>query len=252
VLQGIDALTYVDNVALAAASFEQYLSKLDSFLRRCAERRVLLKPSDAVVCAPGIDFCGFSLNAHGWRRVTLAFQQAPPLSLVTGAHLTNFVGFVNYHGSHIPRLQERLAPFRNALTQVESTAGKTTSAALEKIVLATHPAWSASLFAAALTLYAEVFRGLRLAFPRPGWPLALFSDASVSFLSFALFQFPPGQIDTPPLERAYEPLAFGSARLTETEARWSIVEKEFEAMYRGVLEAQVYASGHPIYAYTDA
>ena len=186
--------TYADNVLLWGKSHEELLDRVTAFLARCRDRHVLLKAEDVVLCTEVADFCGFEFSAKGWRRSRPArtLGELPPLVLENAAQLSSVIGLLNYAALNAPRAQLRMQRARTALNRIAQRAGgRRDAAALRNHVLADQADWDPTIAEELRALWQDAVTAAAWAYPKPGWPLAILSDASTAGYGWVVLTYDP-------------------------------------------------------------
>ena len=125
---------------------------------------------------------------------------------VKASELQQFICAVNWMRTAIPEYNKEIAPLQNLLESVCSSTGKRTKRALSSVDISAK--WE--------LVHKESFEKIKkyignetsLSFPKDGYSICLFTDASDFHWSAVLVQTPSKHMDEPIDERTYQPLGF--------------------------------------------
>jgi hypothetical protein len=180
VMQPVEkAVTYMDDVVLAGETEEELLATIEQALRQLRKYNLKLNLAKCIFGAREVDYLGYRISAAGVRpgaEKTEAIRSFPIPTTVQ--EVRRFIGLANYFRQQIAHFSQLSKPLTQ-LTRQSSTwsKGPLPAAAREAFETIRH-----RLAQAPLT-----------AFPQPGAPYILETDASEKGLGACLFQVQQGK-----------------------------------------------------------
>ena len=187
---------YLDDVLIHACDMLQHNQRLSMVLERCNELGITLNPEKCVYAKESIGFLGHEISSSGVRPAHSKVQAVQNMVQPEDKKaVERFLGFVNYLAKFIPHLSEHTYPLRQVCKKnVQFWWGKEQSEAFEKIKI---------LIKEAPTL----------SFYDPSLPVTLTADSSAHSLGAVVLQ-------------NGKPIEFAAKSLTDTQQRYSQIEKE--------------------------
>ncbi len=208
VLEGIDgkfAIAYLDDIVIFSRSASEHLEHLTEIFARLRKFGLKMKPSKCKFMEREIKYLGYVVGAEGVKvdkdKVKVIEEMRPPTD-VRGVR--SFVGCVSYYRRFCPNFSEVATP----LIQLTKK-----HAQFE---------WTDACQSAFERLKRLLTEAPTLAFPDPNCEYILYTDASDGCVGAVLTQ-DQGQGE--------QPIHYLSHKLSETQKRWPILEKEAFAMH---------------------
>ena len=227
VCQGLDfVFVYLDDILVAGDTRAQHDRNLKLLFERLAKYGLILNLAKCRFACTELNFLGHHINAEGIsplpERVDAIVKFPRP---TTTKGLQEFLGLINFYRRFICGAASILAPLVNA------SASK-----------ARDVTWTDDMhrsFEQARTALANV---ARLAYPIPGAPIALTTDASNVAVGATLEQW---------TRNAWQPLAFFSKKLRPPEVKYSAFDRELLAIFLACRHFRYFLEGRPFVIYTD-
>jgi hypothetical protein len=207
-----------------------YLILLEKVLLRLKEHNVRLNLNKCTFMAKCVRFCGKEYSQEGicydHERVKTLLATPVPIKAVD---LGTFLNSLNWNRDAIPRFAEVSSSLYELMEMVYAAAGARTKESIRRVTLTSR--WtqqhSISFHMLKQLLATEVQRD----YPRDGWSLFLFCDASDLFWAGCLMQAPPVKEgedeDKMELEtRSFRVLSFTSGKFKGAATRWDTQSKE--------------------------
>ena len=219
-------VVYLDDILITGETESEHLATLEEVLRRLAGAGLHLKREKCTFLAPSFAYLGFKIDSQGLHPVSekvQAIQNAPQPH--NQSSLKSYLGLLSYYSRFLPNLPNTLAPLYQLLHK--STQWKWGKQERE--------AFKASKD---LLLSSQV-----LVHFDPKHPIVLACDVSAHGIGAVLsHKFTDG---------SEKPIGFVSRTLTDTEKKYSQVEKEGLACVFGVSRFHTYLFGHKFTLVTD-
>ena len=224
-------MCYLDDVVIFSNSVWDHLYHLGEVLQRLRTAGLKLKPTKCAFAQKSVQFLGHIVSQKGIEadpeKVTKVRDCDYPKSV---KQVRQFLGLTGYYRAYIARYGEIAAPLYD-LTQ----------ACPQNLSFAKR--WTPEAAHAFDTLKERLTEAPVLGYPDINRPFKLYTDASNVGLGYVL-----AQIDESGTERV---IHFGSKKLTETETRYAVTEKECLAVVRGFIVFRQYLIGSVVTVYTD-
>jgi hypothetical protein len=163
--------------------------------------------------------------------------------------LLQFNCATNWMRSSIPNYSHTMAPLQELIERVYKSKGKRTRRAVSTYDIT--DLWGDNEEASFQTIQLQLANAVRLAHPKSGHTLCLFTDASDTHWSGILIQVPAGQMNLPTEDQDHHPLAFQSGALKGASERWSTVEKEGYALVESLDRFDFLVAGRELSIFTD-
>lgn len=228
VLGGIDGVEVVmDDIIITGATNEEHFVRLREVFSRLNKQDIRLNPEKCEFFKEAVTYCGFVLRHQQIYKCddkVRAIKQAPAPSNVT--ELRAFLGIIQFYASFAPKLADLAHPLYKLLKQ--NTDFKWTEIMQE------------SFDAVKRELCSD-----RIIVPfDPAKPLILATDASPTGISAVLsHKFP---------DDSERPIAYFSRALTETERKYTQIDKEALGIKTGVERFFYYLFGRRFVLITDS
>ncbi|XP_003739296.1 uncharacterized protein K02A2.6-like [Galendromus occidentalis] len=210
ILGGIEGVECVmDDIIVTGPTDDEHLRRLESVLARLDQNDIRLNPDKCAFFEESVTYCGFRLKHQEIQKCNEkveAIRQAPSPKNV--GELRSFLGMIQFYASFASKLADIAAPLYSLL---KSTV---------KFV------WSDRMEEAFARVKQELCSPRILVPFDPQKPIILATDASPYGISAVLsHQFP---------DKSERPIAFYSRVLTETEKRYSQIDREALGIKVGV------------------
>ena len=226
-LKGVPGVViYLDDILVTGKTKEEHMAALGEVLRRIESAGLRLRRDKCTFFSPAVTYLGYRIDREGLHPVpekVAAIHNAREPKCVT--ELKSFLGLLTYYSRFLPNMASTLTPLYALLK--ESTLWRWGSTEREA-------------FEAAKKLLTS---DQVLAHYDPSLPLVLACDASAygigAVLSHRL------------VDGTEHPIAFASRTLSNTERRYSQIEKEALACIFGVKHFHMYICGRHFQLQTD-
>jgi len=219
---------YIDDVALAASTPEQFLSTLRAFLQRCQDNHLHIRGDKSEFLPAALSFLGLRVSEDG---VTVDPERVADLLRLseprTKAQLLTFLGAANYYAKFIPQFA-------------------VVSACLYDLLKA-HVVfkWEAKHTIAFRTLLQAIASAPILAHRDPAQQLIIRTDASIIGIGGVILQ-------RDPITSVTLPLAYFARRLQPAERKYNVTELEALALLTGLRKARDFLTiGGQVLCITD-
>jgi RNase H-like domain found in reverse transcriptase/Reverse transcriptase (RNA-dependent DNA polymerase)/Integrase zinc binding domain len=229
VLRGLDyCFVYLDDVLVASSTMEEHLEQLEVVFSRLREAGLLLNREKCVFGQPVVEFLGHRVSAAGvapLQSKVQAVQEFPQPHTVK--QLMTFLGMLNFYRRFLPQAAKVLKPLTDCLK------GASAAAAVS---------WTDERVAAFEAAKQLLGRAACLAHPDRNAQLAVAVDASDSHIGAVLQQSST---------RGFQPLAFFSKKLDDTQRRYSTFDRELLACHEAVRHFRWSLEGRQFFILTD-
>ena len=217
---------YIDDILVASENMEQHLQDLKQVFEILSANGMVVNRSKCILGKSSLEFLGYYVDEKGIaplaERVEAIRAFPPPTNI---KELQRFLGMVNYYRRNIPKAAHNLYDLFEAL--------KTKAKKLD---------WSQEHQNSFVAIKEALAKRTLLHHPRPGAKLALTTDASDFAVGAVLEQRSPA---------GWEPLAFYSAKLQETQQKYPPYDRELLAAFKAVRHFRSMIEGRPFTLYTD-
>ena len=217
---------YIDDILVASESPEQHLKDLEVVFNLLEENGLVVQRPKCILGQPSLEFLGYTLDATGITpletRVETIRQTKPPTTI---KELQRFLGMVNYYRRFIPKAANHLYGL------FECLKGKPKM--LE---------WTSTCQESFDAIKTALANATLLHHPRTNANLALTTDASDHAIGAVLEQRGP---------RGWEPLAFYSSKLNESQQKWPPYDRELLGVFKSVRHFKSMLEGRTFTIYTD-
>lgn len=224
-LVGRICMVYIDDIVVYSKNEREHAHHLEQVLQRLREAGLQLKPSKCHFCLTQIELLGYRVSGEGIQPLperVQAIRDIPAPNSVTAVR--SFLGMAGYYRQCIKDYARISAPLTNLQKKNEPFRwGPDEAQAFERIkeALSTAPI---------------------LAHPDPRKPYQLYTDASDQAI---------GAILTQQDGNLHRPVAYLSHKLSGTQLRWPIIEKEAYAIIHALKKFHTYLWGSQFAIYTD-
>ena len=226
-LQGISGVVvYLDDILITGRTVQEHLATLEEVLQRMETAGLRLKKSKCKFLVPSVTYLGHQIDAQGLHPVSdkvKAIQEAPEPRNVSA--LKSYLGLLSYYSRFLPNMSSTLAPLYKLLKKKEPWC------------------WSSTEREAFRDSKRLLLSSRVLVHFNPELSIVLACDASSHGVGAVLSHKMPDGTE--------RPIGFASRTLTETEKRYSQLEKEGLACVFGVTRFHSYLFGHHFTLVTD-
>ena len=230
ILAGIEGLeVIIDDIIITAPTDEDYLRRLDVVLERLSSNDIRLNLSKCEFFAEEVKFCGFRLRhqeIHKCDDKISSFKNAPTPKTVT--ELKSFMGMIQFYSSFAPQLTDLAHPLYQAFRGEKNGDFN----------------WTPEMDRAFIAVKAEMCSPRVLVPFNPKKPLLLATDAS----SYAVSAVLSNRYE----DSSERPIAYYSRTLTDTEKRYTQLEKEALGIKEGISRFFYYLFGRRFTLITDS
>ena len=228
---GLDfAFIYLDDILIASSTMEEHHVHLQQVFERLSEFGLVINPAKCAFGRSSIEFLGHAVSAAGVAPLTKHLDAISTFPAPADRQqLQRFLGMVNFYRRFIKNAAKVLAPLTDGLKGPASAFLWT-------------PAMQAS-FASAKALLVQV---VGLSHPIAGAALSVVTDASATHVGAALQQW-----SSLGAGGAWQPLAFFSKKLSDTETRYSTFDRELLGAYLAVRHFRFALEGRQFCLLTD-
>ena len=219
-----EVLTYMDDINVLGRAFEDHLQNLRKSFERLQENNLKLKPRKCKLFQAEVSFLGKLATQNG-----LAIDPKKVEAMVTWPvptckkEVESFLGFVNYHRSHIKEYAQLAAPLYEITGKKEFR-------------------WDEPQKQSFNSLQEALVCAPVLAYPNAEDPFILDTDASGTAIGAELIQVQEGE------ERV---IAYGSFALTPAQREYCTTKLELLALVRFTRGYQHYLLGRKFVVCTD-
>lgn len=221
-------LLYIDDVVIFGRTQEEFIANVDKVLTRLRDKKIRVKAKKSVFGVREVAYLGHivsgnTIHISDERRVLFDNFGKPDVV----SKLRSFLGSANYFRNHIANYADLAGPLYDLLS------GKGKKDRVD---------WNEAAETAFVALKQAVVEAPTLFHLQPQGQITVYTDASDYAIGGFITQIQEGE------ER---PILFLSRRLTDTEARYAVIEKEMLAIMNTILNAHVYLSGKDFIVRTD-
>ena len=224
VLEGF-AMAYFDDVLVFSKTPEEHLAHLQQVMDRLREHNLKTKLPKCQFMKEETKYLGFIINKRGIKPDLDKVEEIRAMpELKSVREVRGFIGAIGYYRRFIPAFS-RLAGPMIALTKKYARFK-----------------WTEDCQRAFNCLKEQLTAIPLLAYPDLGRPLILYTDASDKCVGAVLTQPCPEKDGPVPNIPEEVPVYFLSHRLSETQQRWPVIEKEAYAIMYAVQKLDYYLS----------
>lgn len=224
-LQGIHCLVYLDDIIIFSSSLQEHIQKLRTVFDRLRETNLKVQLNKSEFLRKEILYLGHKITKDGLKpnddkiKAVLNF----PLPRTT-TQIKSFLGLVGYYRRFIKDFSKITHPLTSCLK-------KRNKIVIDQKYIDSFEKCKELLTTAPLLQYPDFDR-----------PFLLTTDASAVALGAVLSQGPVG---------SDKPIAYASRTLSDTESRYSTIERELLAIVWAVKHFRPYLYGRKFILYTD-
>jgi hypothetical protein len=226
-----------DDLVVYSNTMEEHETRLKALMEKCKSSGLKLNPRKCKICLPEIPFYGLIVGKEGTNADPKKLEALKALPMPTNLkELQSFLGLVNYLARFSPVIADVAKPLRD-LTK--------------KTGIDTSWIWQPEHSLAINTLK-NLFDSAVLQYFNPMEEVFVEADASLVGLGGCLLQQDPSI--TCPADDEYfnlRPVAFASKSLTETEQRYSNIERELLSVVYSLERFHCYTYAQKVHVLTD-
>jgi hypothetical protein len=222
-----------DNFLVLASDYADAEVKLELVLRRCQERRLVLKMKKSWIGTDVVTFFGYEVHPGSWslsrsRKDAIAEMIFP----TTQKQMQSFLGAANFFHTHIPNY----ASWASSLYECTAAGFSWTESQWTKDYRALFDLFKTAI-EASVTLH----------FPDYSLPWIIRSDSSDHAVGAILFQ----EYSPSPDTIVHQPIAFASHKYSGAAVNWDTFKQEAYALYFAVTQFSYYLRGKEFVIETD-
>lgn len=224
-LQGIHCLVYLDDVIIYSASLQEHIDKLRTVFDRLRQTNMKIQLDKSEFFRKEVLYLGHTITKDGLKPNDdkIKVIQNYPLPKTT-TEIKSFLGLIGYYRKFIKDFAKITQPLTSCLKK------------RNKVVIDQN-------YIDSFQKCKEILTSVPLLqYPDPTKPYILTTDASNVALGAVLSQGPIG---------SDKPIAYASRTLSDTEARYSTIERELLAIIWAVKHFRPYLYGQKFQIYTD-
>lgn len=230
-MEGLEFIrTYLDDLLIITnGSYEDHLSKVDQVFQRLSEAGLRVNITKCSFASQELEYLGYLLTRDGIKPIAKKVEAILRLKAPkTVKQLRSFLGMVNYYRDMWKRRSHLLAPLTQLLQGV-STKAKSARKAIK---------WGPAQDRAFQAVKQIISDDVLLAFPDFNATFDIHTDSSDYQLGAVISQHG-------------KPIAFYSRKLTPTQRRYTVGEREMLSIVETLKEFRNILLGHKIVIYTD-
>jgi hypothetical protein len=200
---------YLDDCIVHGTGNDQFLERMESIFQRFSKHNILLQPKKCKFGMKVIEYVGRQISQEGTSMSASKIRSVVDFPKpTTNTALRSFLGLANYMRDFVKNHSTTVAPLHAMIVQ---SKGKS------------YPIqWTPEAEAAFIDIKRLINDSPLLYFDDDSEPITLMTDASDYGIGGHLFQTIKGTERT---------VAFVSKSLTETQLRWSVIQKEAYAIF---------------------
>ena len=233
VLEGQEghALAYLDDILVFSDTVENHLEHIQRVLNSLRRHNLRLKPTKCEFFRKETQYLGFRISSKG---IQPDYHKVKSIKAVTNPstvrEVRGFIGMCSYYRRFIPDFSDIAEPLIK-LTRKYSRFQ-----------------WGDACQMAFDRLKAMLADMVTLAYPDPSREYRLYTDASNHSIGACLTQCVVDELEGQEIEK---PVYFLSHKLSDTQTRWSTIEREAYAIHYSLQKLHHYLHGATFTIYTD-
>ena len=217
---------YLDDILIASSTQEEHLEDLERVFSILEENGLVVNRKKCILGESSIEFLGHLCDAHGIKplpcKVEAIRKVKPPTTI---KELQRFLGMINYYRRFIKSAAHHLYHLFEALGAKPKRLD-----------------WSPEMQSSFEAIKEALASATMLHHPDPSLPLSLTTDASDVAIGAVLEQRGP---------QGWEPLAFFSKKLSDSQQKWSPYDRELHGVHKAVRHFKHMVEGRTFTIYTD-
>lgn len=221
---------WIDDFTIHCKTEDMLLENLEKFFRICTRHNLRVSAKKTVLYTKRVKWCGRIIDSEGYQldpRNMEAIQkmEAP----INASELCQFVHCCRWMCNSIPNFHQKIQPLNEILEAAYKQAGRRKKSALKNIMLR-QLSWGTEHKMALTNIQDSLRNAVKLAFPKDGHVLCVYTDASEEFWAAVITQTKEQQLNKKVGEQQHEPMAFLGGRFTGAQKNWTTYEKEAYAI----------------------
>ena len=217
---------YLDDILIASSSPEEHLEDLRRVFTVLEANGLVVNRKKCILGESSIEFLGHLCDQHGIKplpcKVEAIKKVKPPTTI---KELQRFLGMINYYRRFIKSAAQHLYHLFEALGSKPKRLN-----------------WTAEMQSSFDAIKEALASATMLHHPDPSLPLSLTTDASDVAIGAVVEQRGP---------KGWEPLAFFSKKLSESQQKWCPYDRELHAVHKAVRHFKHMVEGRAFTIYTD-
>ena len=217
---------YLDDILIASSTQEEHLEDLERVFKILEENGLVVNRKKCILGASSVEFLGHLVDADGIKplpeKVETIRKTSPPTSI---KELRRFLGMVNYYRRFVRAAAHHLYYLFDALKASPKRLN-----------------WSDDMQSSFEAIKDALANSTMLHHPDPNLPLSITTDASDVAMGAVIEQRGP---------QGWEPLAFWSKKLSDTQQNWCPYDRELNAAHKAIRHFKHMVEGRPFTLYTD-
>lgn len=228
---GLDFVyVYIDDILVASHDENEHKIHLRLLFQRLSEYGLNIKSSKSIFGVKSLHFLSHIITDKGILPSPEKVEAINNLSIPNSLKgLQQFVGMVNYYNRFIPKLAEMLCPIYNLSSALQRNKKQKFN-------------WNEECNFAFIKIKDALKEVTLLAHPIENGKFSITTDASNFAIGAVLQQWQ---------NNAWQPLAFFSKKLSETESRYSTFDRELLGIYLSIKHFRYFLEGREFTIFTD-
>lgn len=233
IVRGLDfVFAYVDDLLIFSKTPDDHAKHLRSVFTRLSEYGVTINPSKCLFGAPSLDFLSCQVDGNGLTpsptRIQTILDFPVPNSI---SQLRRFLGMANHYHRFVPHMADVSALLYDhlKLMQQQDPSSK-------------NFIWPENCNAMFVEIKKSLAKRTLLSYPKADATYGLVTDASNIAVGAVLQQL---------IDDNWEPIAFFSKKLSDTERKYSAFDRELLAMFLAVKNFRHFIEGREFTIFTD-
>ena len=217
---------YLDDILIASETMEEHIEDLTRVFEILEANGLVVNRKKCILGKSSIEFLGHLVDDKGIRPLPEKVEAIRRVKAPTTVkELQRFLGMVNYYRRFIPKAAHHLFFLFEALGDKP-----------KKLL------WDKNMQESFDAIKQALAMATMLHHPDPKLPLAITSDASKVAIGAVIEQRGP---------KGWEPLAFFSKKLSDTQQQWPPYDRELHAAHKAVRHFKHMVEGRSFTLYTD-
>ena len=217
---------YLDDILIASETMEEHIEDLKRVFEILEANGLVVNRKKCVLGKKSIEFLGHLVDENGIRPLPEKVEAIRKVKAPTTIkELQRFLGMVNYYRRFIPKAAHHLYFLFEALGDKPKRLQ-----------------WDKNMQQSFDAIKEALAKATMLRHPDPSLPLAITSDASKVAIGAVIEQRGP---------KGWEPLAFFSKKLSDSQQNWPPYDRELHAAHKAVRHFKYMVEGRPFTLYTD-
>lgn len=233
VLQGQEdfALAYLDDILIFSNTVEDHIKHIDRVLSSLRKHNLKLKPAKCEFFKKETQYLGFNISKEGIQPDLDKVKAIKSVSTPTTVRQVRaFIGMTSYYRRFIRNFSDIAEPLVNLTRKYARFQ------------------WDDACQTAFDTLKTKLAEMVILAYPNPNKAYRLYTDASDQSIGACLTQMVYDKENRKDVEK---PIYLLSHKLSDTQTRWSTIEKEAYAIHYALQKLNHYLHSATFTIYTD-